>query len=581
MDYNDIRDTDIWSLYEKGRNYHRLKGIYTDTDLCYDMFYGNQWRGAKLGGEEPIVINFLKPIVKYKLAIIHDNQYSVVYNSENYENRELRKVAERYCDMLNGYAARVWEKDRMDKKGRELTKDAAICGEGVMYVDFDKETMMPVNQLVNKADIYYGNENDDEIQDQPYILIRKRLAQSVAIDLALSLGMSSEDIPYIVGDNEVFEQSGEEAKEEVDDNVTVVYKLYKRDGTVHFSVATRYVDIVEDEDLGIKLYPVAHFNWEVKKGFSRGDGEIKSLIPNQIEVNKVAMRRALTVKDQSFPMRIVDITKIENPSDLDNVGGTIKTNTSVDDVGKIIGSIQPAQMSPDVVKLQEDLINITRDLAGAGDTATGSVDPENASGRAILAAQQAQRAPVTEYKDGYKDTIEDLARIWLEYLIVHAVDGAQLEEEFVNEEGKDDVRLINVPQSLLEQLQASVKIDITPKSAYDKFAREQTLENFLTGGFFNPAKIPETKAYAKALSDDSTSPKLEILEVCEEVEETQRRIAALQSQAQIMHQKAVNFLDSDPAQQSEQIRTAETAATVSNIMRNQEAKMMQEMAEKQ
>lgn len=580
MDFNEIQDTAIWQLYEKGQNYHRLMGIYTDTEINYDMYYGNQWRGAKLGDVEPVVKNFLKPIVKYKLSVIHDNLYAIVYSSQNYESKAFRKEADRYCEMLNGYAAKVWEKDKMDKKGREVTKDAAINGEGVFYVDFDLETMMPKNQVVNKADIYYGNENDDEIQDQPYILMRKRLAQSVAIDLALSLGMSEEDAKYIIGDNDTFEQSGEEAKHEVDNNVTVVYKLYKKNGTVHFSVATRYVDIVEDEDLGIKLYPIAHYNWEVKKGFARGEGEIKRLIPNQIEVNRTEMRRVLTVKEQAYPMRVIDVSKIANPSALDTVGGTLRTNGQpVDDVNKIIGSIPPAQMSQDVVKLQEDMINLTRELAGAGDTATGEVDPESASGRAILAVQQAQRAPVTEHKDMFKDTIEDLARIWLEYLIVHSVDGVQLEEEYTDQNGEEQIQLVTVPQSVLEQLKASVKIDVTPKSAYDKFAQEQTLENLLTQGMFAAERIPETKAYANALPDDSVAPKIKILEICEHVEDEQRRIAMIQAQAQLMQHRANQFLMGDIGEQAEQIAAARSQLDEEAALKAEEAKYAEKEAE--
>ena len=578
MDFNEIQDTAIWQLYEKGQNYHRLMGIYTDTEINYDMYYGNQWRGAKLGDVEPVVKNFLKPIVKYKLSVIHDNLYAIVYSSQNYESKEFRKVADRYCEMLNGYASRVWEKDKMDKKGREITKDAAINGEGVIYVDFDTESMMPTNQVVNKADIYYGNENDDDIQDQPYILMRKRLAQSVAMDLALSLGMSEEDAKYIIGDNDTFEQSGEEAKHEVDNNVTVVYKLYKKNGTVHFSVATRYVDIVEDEDLGISLYPIAHYNWEVKKGFSRGEGEIKRLIPNQIEVNRTEMRRVLTVKEQAYPMRVIDVSKIANPSALDTVGGTLRTNGQpVDDVNKIIGSIPPAQMSQDVVKLQEDMINLTRELAGAGDTATGEVDPESASGRAILAVQQAQRAPVTEHKDGFKDFIEDVAKIWLEYLIVHSGNGVQLEEEYTDENGEDAIQLVTVPQSVLEQLKATVKIDVTPKSAYDKFAQEQTLENLLMNGMFNAEKIPETRAYAEALPDDSVAPKIKILEICDKVEEEQRRIAMIQAQAQLMQHRANQFLMEGPEGQAEQIAAARSQLDEEAALKAQEA----EYAEKE
>ena len=28
MDLNEVKETDIWELYERGRNYNRLKGLY-------------------------------------------------------------------------------------------------------------------------------------------------------------------------------------------------------------------------------------------------------------------------------------------------------------------------------------------------------------------------------------------------------------------------------------------------------------------------------------------------------------------------------------------------------------------------
>ena len=68
----------------------------------------------------------------------------------------------------------------------------------------------------------------------------------------------------------------------------------------------------------------------------------------------------------------------------------------VEDVRNVISSLPPAQMSPDVKQLQDDLIQVTRDLAGAGDVATGDVNPEDASGRAILAVQRASQNNMSE-----------------------------------------------------------------------------------------------------------------------------------------------------------------------------------------
>lgn len=558
MDINEIRETPIWGLYEKGRNYHRLVGIYADTDRNYRFYNGNQWDGAKLGDVEPVQKNFIKPIVKYKLSVIHDNLYAIVYSSENHENREFQRASGRYCEMLNRYASRVWERDKMDFKGRRVTKDSAINDEGIIYVDFDTEKMMPVNEIVKKNDVYYGNENDDDIQSQPYILIRKRMPVANAREFALGMGMSEDKVEMIIGDNDTFEESGDAAKLELDNMVTIVYKMYKSKGTVHFAVSTRWCDIAEDVDTGLHLYPIAHFLWEEKEGSARGEGEVRYLIPNQIEVNRTEVRRVLTVKYQAYPQKVVDVSKISNPQALNTVGGMIRTNGQpVDDVHKIVGTIPPAQMSPDVVRLQEDLIQVTRELAGAGDTATGQVNPESASGRAILAVQQASQAPMTEQKESYKNFLEDLARIWLEYLIVYSADGVKMEVVDTDPQtGQEIVDIVNVPQSILEQLQATVKIDITPKSVYDKFAQEQTIENLLTQGFFSAQRVSELATYAEVLDDDSVAPKSKIKEAIDHIRDEQRKIAAIEAEAQMMQQRAQQFLMDDPDGQAQQIADA-------------------------
>ena len=558
MTIEDIKETPIWQLYEKGRNYHRMIGTYADTDKNYRFYNGNQWEGAKLGGIEPVQKNFIKPIVKYKVAVVHDNLYAIVYSSENHKNREFAKVAQRYCDMLNRYARKIWEKDKMDFKLRRITKDAAINDEGIIYIDFDEETMMPIHEIVKKNDVYYGNENDDDIQNQPYILIRKRMPVSNAVEFALSKGVSERDTTFIIGDNDTFEESGEAAKEELDNMVTLVYKFYKRNGTVHYSIASRYIDIEKDVDIGIKLYPIAHFNWEEKEGSARGEGEVRYLIPNQIEVNRTEMRRVLTVKNQAYPYKVVDMSKVANPQALETVGGTIKTNgqATVDDVRKIVGTIPPAQMSPDVKQLQEDMIQVSRDLAGAGDTATGQVNPEAASGRAILAVQNAAQQPMTEQKESCKNFCEDVARIDLEYLMVYSVDGIDLEEEVTDEQGNESIQVVRVPQSVLLELQATVTIDVTPKGVYDRFAQEQTMENLLLQGLLNAQRLSELKAYAKMLPDDSVAPKQRILDVIEYMEEEQRRIAMIQQQAELMQQRAEQFLMGDPDGQADMIAEA-------------------------
>ena len=553
MDLEELKETEIWNLYEQGRNYCRMINMYSETDLCYRMYNGDQWNGVKLKGLEPVQLNFIKPILRYKTGIIHSNLYAINYSSQNFENKEFRKNSERICEMLNKKANRIWEKDSMDIKGRQVTKDAGINAQGVMYCNYDSETLDITNEIIKKNDIYFGNENDSDIQRQPYILIKQRRPVIEIMDMARKEGVSEEKLKCIIGDNDTFEESGDASKLEKDNMCTLVTKMYKENGTVHFAKATRWCDIKEDTDSGLTYYPVASFVWEEKEGSARGEGEVKHLIPNQIEVNKTIMRRVLVAKNTAYPQKVANVDKIQNPSSLNEVGAVVKVKgMNVDDVSKVFTNIPPAQMSSDVEKLQTELIQTTRDLAGAGDIATGQVNPESASGKAILAVQQASQQPLTEQLIAYKTFLEDLARIWLDMITVYNPEGVKLEEEIQDPmTGEIIIQLVEVPQAALFELQASVKVDITPKGAFDKYAQEVSLENLLKEGYFNIQRLGELKVYASLLEDDSVMPKQKLEEAIEIMEAEQEKIAQIQAQAQLMQQRANQFISGDPESQAE------------------------------
>ena len=554
MDLENIKTTDIWALYEEAVSYCRMMNVFGDTDKNYRMYNGDQWHGLKVQGVEKVQFNFIKPIVRYKTGVILTNLYAINYSSENFENRAFRKNAEKICKLLNKKVAKIWEKDEMDIKLRLVVKDAAINDEGIIYVSYDKEKGMPTNEILNKTDVFYGNENSSNIQLQPYILIKQRMPVIQARELAESYGVSDEEVQLIMGDMENTEEAGEAAKYEKDNMVTVITKLYKENGTVHFAKATRTVDIKKDTDTGLKYYPLAHLLWEEKKGSARGEGEVRQLIPNQIETNKTAMRRAITVKNTAYSQKAINDGLVVNPKEAEKVGGVIhvKGGVTVDDVSKVFANIPPAQMSPDVEKLQNELISSTRELAGAGDIATGQINPESASGRAILAIKQASEEPLTEHLSYTKGFVENLARIYLDMIIVNN-DSLELEDDVTTETGEKEIQVLKVLRDTLVELQADVKVDITPKSAFDKYAQEQSIENLLKGGYFTPEKIGELKVYVKSLDDDSVMPKQKLLDVIEEYEKEQMKIAQLQMQQQMMRQQVQQFLMEEPEAQAQQM----------------------------
>jgi hypothetical protein len=558
MDLKELKETEVWQLYQRGKSYLYMMNVYSDTDKNHRMYNGNQWEGLKIKSIEPVQLNFIKPVVKYKVAVINQNLWGIVYNPDNFEE-DFRDTASQLCKLLNLKAANIWEKDRMDIKIRKISKEAAINDEAPMYLRYDNDKKMPISEKISKNDIYYGDENNSEIQTQPYILIRQRKSVIEARNLAASEGVPKEELEKIIGDNQTWEEAGDQAKYEVDDKVTIITKFYKNNGKVYYTMATRYLDIIKDENSGLTRYPIAHMLWEDKEGSARGEGEVRNLIANQIEVNKTLMRRALVAKQTAYPQKIVNVDAIENPSAVDTVGGTIKVKgKQVEDVKKMFAITQPMQMSSDVELLQNNLIKTTRELAGAGDITTGAVNPETASGKAILAVQNASQQPLVEQMASLKDFIEQIALIWLDMIITYNPNGLILQDKSINQiTGEETITPIKVNEEALTKLKASVKIDITPISAYDKYAQELSMENLLKGGWFSPQKIGQLETYVEALPDNSTMPKQQLLELIKKVKAKQEYIAQIQAQMQMQTQRANQFLQNDPDAQASQMAEAQ------------------------
>ena len=137
-------------------------------------------------------------------------------------------------------------------------------------------------------------------------------------------------------------------------------------------------------------------------------------------------------------------------------------------------------------------------------------------------------------------------------------DSVELENEIENQQtGQKEVELISIPRDVLIKIQANVKVDITPKSAYDKYAQEQSLENLLTQGYLTAQRLPELKAYISMLDDDANMPVQRVLDYIEKAEAEQRRIAILDAKAQMIQQNVNRFLNADVHAQASQLMDAQ------------------------
>ena len=576
-----IESTPVFQLYEKGKNYLRLTNHYDKVNQCLRFYKGDQWHNAQFGDVLKVQYNMIKPIVNYKTSSLDSYEYQIVYKPNNYATEEKQQRMEEICKMLNTHTAIIWEHKHMETVLRKVKKMGAIAGEDAIYFYFKKDKDKKTDngemiddvmsgefeaERINTTDIYYGNENDDKIETQPYILIKQRKPLLEVQEEARENGISEEEIDKIGTDRELAEEAGDAAQYEVEDNVLCVTKFYKKNGTVHCVKSTRSVIYQKEMDLKLKRYPIAHFNWSDDVGSARGIGEVEYLIPNQIEVNKTLVRRVAILTMIAYPKIVVNTDKIKNPAALNKTGAVIELSGGIDNINNYFGYVQPSQTSPEASALQSELISMTRELANASDIATGAINPEHASGKSILAVQQASQQPLNEPLYRYKELLEDIALIIFDIWRAYNVKGMNLYKQKEKEDlskiddGVYEYQLEPITGQELEELEPFITIEETPRTAYDRLAQEQSYENLLVKNMIS------FEEFVELLGEDSTLDKHQLTKLVQKRQEKQRQINEMQQQVQAQANDLQNEMQTE--QMANQV---ETDVDINRINDNTEA----------
>lgn len=131
-----------------------------------------------------------------------------------------------------------------------------------------------------------------------------------------------------------------------------------------------------------------------------------------------------------------------------------------------------------------------------------------------------------EQLEKFKTFLEDLARIYFDMLQTYSENGITVTQEETNPETGE---IIETPYVIskeeLNNAKLNVKIDISPNSSYDKFAREQSIENlFLSGNI-------TLEEYAKALPIDAVMDKTTLDNIIRDRQERNKKLTEIQMQA--------------------------------------------------
>ena len=615
--------TEIWKKYQQGVNHHNQINLYEKVRKAYRFFEGDQWHGLESDGEVMPQYNFIQPVVEHKAASVAMNGMAINYSPMEYGSDY--QTASRACDVLNRYAARQWELLKMDKLGWAIIKDACIAGDSYLYF-YDRNLHA---QMIDGPNVYFADETSRDIQSQDWIIIAERRFVRDVRREAKENGLSQEEIDLIGPDSDTGQLLGDDARQNSQQEdkrcTSLLYMRKNKEGIVTISRSTQNVVYQPEEVMqgkekesgepagkGMQLYPLAGLWWVPKKESARGVGEVTPLIPNQIEVNKMLVRRLMNAKITAFGRMVYNKRTVANPESVAEVGSAIEVmDTPAAKVTDHVAYLHPSPMSADAKNLTDEMISQTRDLAGAGDAALGQINPEQASGSAIIAVRDQAALPLNEQIAEYKQFCEDVAAIWFDLWVAYHPNGMEVElppEEQpgllagMMPQGMDIGQAMGqtggmaadtaaaapmgqmgqsaapmgqmpgmmmdapqeptketIPAEVLQQMRPSIRIDVSPVNPYSKYAQEQSL-----AGLFQAGAIT-FEEYVEALDEQASTPKQKLQEIIDRRMERQREqmqvqqaMAQMQSQIQQLQgwqQKALGVMD----QQQAMMGTAEAA----------------------
>jgi hypothetical protein len=492
--YQDSDITDTWKKVQDGYNYNE-KINFGDTNYYqmvsenYENVKGNQWAGVKSNGLPTPVINILKRVRDYKVSSLMSQQttaqFSIENISSNTEDPQEQKLLG-LVDVMNNLCESKGEKEKMDARFRECLMDSFTTGDMATYTygDPNTETGQEATgdfhtELIDGVNVLFGNPNSNKVEGQPYIII---LGRAVVTDLkeeAKANGIEKEKYDKITGDDDTEYTAGVRGKQELDrrgelqGKVTYAIKLWKKDGMVYSKKSTKWCDITEDVNLGIKKYPVCWGNWEKVKNSYHGQAEVTGMLPNQRYINKQLAMLMIRMMNNAMGKVAYDKNKIAGWSN--QVGAAIPVNG---DIGGAIQQLNSGNLNNGVFELFNLVTSETLQALGVNDVVLGDIKPENTS--AIIAVQKQSAVPLENQQAYFHQLVEDQYLVWAEFIVRKYVADRQLPQRVDNETEYETFNAEPLQDKLI-----NVKVDVGASSHWSEVTSQATLDQLLQGKYID------------------------------------------------------------------------------------------------
>ena len=484
-----------WKLYEDSESFNTAINLADTVKVNENFYIGKQWEGVESNGLPTPQFNFLKRVVGFIVATITTDNVKVTAAplAATPNTDELIEPAR----IVNEEFEALTERNNIPSLLREYARNAAVDGDGCLYSwwDPDMETGQEARggiktEVIENTRVRFGNPNDRKVQSQPWIIITRQSIVREAKLRARENGIAEWDAIQPDG----VDQYMDDAKR-TGDKVTELLLLWRdrESGEIWAFESTRQSAIREPYSTGIRLYPICWLNWDYVQDCYHGQAMLTGLIPNQIFVNKIWAASMLSFLKTAYPKVIYDKTRIKN---WDNrVGAAIGINGG--DVNTVARNMDPATISPQIAQFIQLAVDMTEQSLGATSVALGDTRPDNAA--AIISLQRAAATPSEMTKQNLYKSVEDLYRIYLEFMGgfygTRMVDMEPPEKlrgvfDFAGQEMPDEISMpFDFSQLRLHPM--TLKLDVGASSYYSEIASMQTLDNLLMNGHITATQYLE------------------------------------------------------------------------------------------
>jgi hypothetical protein len=480
---------EIWKKYESGLDFNRKINLDKTVEDNENFFIGKQWEGVKSNGLPTPVFNFLKRDVLFCVA--SNTSDNIKLSASMLPAAQGRAEKEFLVDVVNAQFDALFEQNKIPVRIREFMRNAAVDGDGAMYVywDADVETGQDSKgairtEIIENTRVVFGNPNERRVQNQPWIILVRRLRVYDIKERARENGGETDGIaPDSDDTNSLFDSY-------TDDKATMLLFLRRDKETknIFATEATRHAIVRKEWDLGITHYPLIWMNWDYVQDSYHGQAMITGLLNNQQFVNKMFAMVMVSQMHTAFPRTVYDKSRIRKWTN--QIGAAIGIEGG--DTKSVATILEPAQISPQVSQVISSVVDYTQSCLGATSAALGDTRPDNTS--AIIALQRASSVPMELTKQNMYDAIEDLGLIFLDFMgayygqryidmTVDSVPPNMLPEEVRNfaQAGLAPDMTIPVPFDFaqLKNVPMQLKLDVGASSYWSEIASLQTLDNLL------------------------------------------------------------------------------------------------------